>query len=346
MEMVNTNHLAARIVLYGVEGIGKSTWASKLPNPLFIDVEGSTRRMTVNRQTPASFGAIMQIISVLQTSNAQGYQTLVIDTIDWAERMCESELCDEHSVKGIEDFGYGKGYKFLEEKFAKFLDALTSLSERTGIHVVLLAHAWQRKMELPEEFGAFDHWEMKLSKKVFPLVKEWAEAVLFANYKTFIITDDKTKTKKAQGNEAVLYTKRHACWDAKNRFGLPDEVSLFNGFEHFRNVFTVASQPVTPAPAAPPKQDLATHPPAPAKVQAPAPTPAPAAAPLRTALQKLFEMMVTANITEEQIQWLISSPPRSWFPANTPLENLPDDFICGCLIPNWQRGIEAIKQAA
>ena len=40
---------AQKIVLYGPEGIGKTTFASRFPEPLFIDTEGSTRQLDVAR---------------------------------------------------------------------------------------------------------------------------------------------------------------------------------------------------------------------------------------------------------------------------------------------------------
>lgn len=47
---------AQKIVLYGPEGIGKSTFAAQFPEPLFIDTEGSTANMDVMRfDLPTSF---------------------------------------------------------------------------------------------------------------------------------------------------------------------------------------------------------------------------------------------------------------------------------------------------
>ena len=52
-----------------------------------------------------------------------------------------------------------------------------------------------RKFEQPDELGAYDRWELKLGKKtssqISPLVKEWADMVLFANYKTYAVAVDK-----------------------------------------------------------------------------------------------------------------------------------------------------------
>ena len=87
-----------------------------------------------------------------------------------------------------------------------------------------------RKFEQPDEMGAYDRWELKLSKQCSPLIKEWADMVLFCNYKTFVVNVDnkgvQKGTNKAQGGKRVMYTSHHPCWDAKNRDNLPDELSM------------------------------------------------------------------------------------------------------------------------
>ena len=95
----------------------------------------------------------------------------------------------------------------------------------SGKNAVIVAHAKMRKQELPDEAGAFDRWELKLSRQSAPLVKEWADMLLFLNYKTVVVHTD-ANTNKAQGGKRVMYTTHHPCWDAKNRCGLADELPL------------------------------------------------------------------------------------------------------------------------
>ena len=219
---------AKKVVIYGPEGIGKSTFASQFPDPVFIDTEGSTNSMDVARLPKASsWQMILQQVDYVRT-HPETCRTLVIDTIDWAEAMCIQHICDKHRKNGIEDFGYGNGYVYVKEELGRFLNKLSEVVE-ANINVVLTAHAQIRKFEQPDELGAYDRWELKLGKKTSsqtsPLIKEWADMLLFANYKTFsVAVDDKGKKRKAQGGERVMYTSHHACWDAKNRYGLPEEV--------------------------------------------------------------------------------------------------------------------------
>lgn len=220
---------AQKVVIYGTEGIGKSSLASQFPESLFIDTEGSTDNMDVARlDKPTSWIMLNNQIAFIK-ANPTVCKTLVIDTIDWAESLCVDNLCAMHGKKGIEDFGYGNGYVYAKEEMGRFLNKLQDLIE-LGINVVLTAHAQIRKFELPDEMGSYDKYELKLGKKTSsqtaPLVKEWADLLLFCNYKTYLISQEKSTKKKAQGNQRVMYTEHNPAWDAKNRHGLPSELPL------------------------------------------------------------------------------------------------------------------------
>ena len=214
-----------KTVLYGPEGIGKSTFASHFPNPVFIDTEGGTKRLNVARlPQPTSWAMLLdEVAEVRKGSIPCG--TLVIDTADWAERLCIQAVCAKAKVNGIEDFGYGKGYTYVKEEFGKLLDALEEVLQ-AGHNVVVLAHAAITKFEQPDAVGNYDRWSMKTSKQVAPLLREWCDMLLFANYKTVVekVSDGKNAKSKASGGRRVLYTAHHPCWDAKNRFDLPEEV--------------------------------------------------------------------------------------------------------------------------
>lgn len=212
------------MVLYGPEGIGKSTFAAKFPSPVFIDTEGGTKKLNVNRlPQPTSWAMLMDEANEVRLGHIP-CGTLVIDTADWAERLCIRAVCDRANVKGIEDFGYGKGYTYLKEEFGKLLDLLEDVLH-AGHNVVMTAHAQLSKFEQPDEMGQYDRWTMKTSKQVAPLIREWCDMLLFANYKTIVVKDGdgKNAKNKAQGGRRVMYTTHHPCWDAKNRDGLADE---------------------------------------------------------------------------------------------------------------------------
>lgn len=220
---------AQKVVIYGPEGIGKSTFAAQFPNPVFIDTEDSTKHMDVARTPkPSSWTMLLGQVRHFRDNPGQ-CSTLVIDTADWAERLCVEHVCakSQPPKNGIEDFGFGKGYVYLAEEFGRLLNILEEVVGR-GIHVVLTAHAQMRKFEQPEEMGSYDRWEMKLGKKTAPLVKEWADMVLFAKYKIHVVNVDgqgaQKGKNKAQGGQRVMMTSHTPSWDAKNRHGLKEEL--------------------------------------------------------------------------------------------------------------------------
>lgn len=211
-----------KVIIYGPEGIGKSTFASHFPSPVFLDTENSTKEMDVDRfEKPLSWGELSNLLKEFKADHGK-YKTLVIDTADWAEMLCIEYVCAKYQKKSIEEFGYGKGYTYVQEEFGKFLNYLEDFID-IGINVVVTAHAKLFRVEQPEESGSYDKWGMKLSKGVAPLIKEWSDMVLFANYKTYVTKDDNNKV-KAKGGQRVMYTTHHVCWDAKNRHGLAEEL--------------------------------------------------------------------------------------------------------------------------
>ena len=224
---------AKKVIIYGPEGIGKSTLAAQFPNPVFIDTEGSTKELDVARYPVPTYWSMI-IEEAEDLLEERNFSTLVIDTADWAEKLCIAETCSRLNVKGIEDVSYGKGYVYLYDDFQRVLTVCDKLVAN-GINVVFTAHAMMRKFEQPDEMGAYDRWEMKLTKKVAPLLKEWADVVLFCNYKTNVITDQNTKSKKATGGTRMMYSTHHPCWDAKNRYNLPDQMPM--SFEPLAQLF-------------------------------------------------------------------------------------------------------------
>ena len=274
---------AKKVVIYGPEGIGKSTFASRFPDPVFIDTEGSTKHMDVARfPAPTSWEMLLAEVGEVY-ANPDICRTLVIDTADWAEMLCIRHVCDRDHKQGVEDFGYGKGYVYVKEEFAKLLDMLSRVVG-AGVNVVLTAHAMMRKFEQPDAAGAYDRWELKLSKQVAPLVKEWPDMLLFANYKTIVSDVQKMTGKgKAQGGRRVMYASHHPCWDAKNRYGLPDMMDF--DYQAIAGIIEAPTATPAPAPTAPAKAPEAPkakeQPKTPEKpaVAAPEPTEPPKTAP-------------------------------------------------------------------
>lgn len=213
-----------RLLIYGPEGIGKTTFASQMPDPLFIDVEDGSGHLPVRRMpVPPDWDTLLaEIDSVYE--EPKGISTIVIDSADAAERLCQSKVIERAKKKSIEAWGYGKGYVVAAEEFQNLLTALDRCIRR-GVNVVMVAHSQLRKVERPDEEGAYDRFEVKLNKHVASKTKEWADAVLFLDYETFVSVDENGKG-KASGGKRVIRTSHSVSWDAKNRFDLPDKLML------------------------------------------------------------------------------------------------------------------------
>ncbi len=338
------------MVIYGPEGIGKSTLAAHFPHPVFIDTEGSTRHMDVSRtEKPSSWAMLLEQVQYIR-DNSDICSTLVIDTADWAEQLCMDSICATKKLSGIEDMGYGKGYVYLAEEFGRLLHLLEEVTDH-NIHVVLTAHAMMRKFEQPDEMGAYDRWELKLQKKVSALVKEWSDLLLFANYKVMsVATDNKGKKFKAQGGRRVMYTTHHPCWDAKNRLGLPEELPLdFSSLVQY--IPTKPANVPETSTITPPTQEQTIPPlepdplPIPSTQNTVPPASVPQGNPKRAhnadALKALRDLMKANGIDDYQVQAAFAA--RGYFPEQTPLENLPADFIQGVLIGAWSQVLTWIQ---
>lgn len=321
---------AQKVVLYGVEGIGKSTFASQFPDTLFIDTEDSTLHMDVKRfDKPTSWTMLLQQVEFVKQNKP--CQTLVIDTIDWAEDICKRHLMAANGWSAIDAEGYGKKFVALAKEMGGLLNLLSDVVD-VGVNVVVTAHAQLRKKEEPDEMGAYDRYELKLEKKTAPLVKEWADMVLFANYKTTIITDSKTDSKKATGGQRMMYTTHRPAWDAKNRINLPEELPF--DFGNIAQAFSEASLPQTI------QQPIQSEP------QAEQPTETSAFVPERdeeipsVVPQAISDLMLASGVSTDEIKQAIYV--GGFMPADTPLENIPAD-LWGHLSSNWGKVMDLLN---
>ena len=329
-----------RAVFYGPEGIGKSTLAASMPNVLFIDVEGGTNQLPVARlPKPTSWTMLMGEVAAVRDGEFPSCGTLVIDTADAAEVLCVRHTCAKHDKKGVEDFGYGKGYTYVEEEYGRLLDLLSEVVEH-GCNVVMLSHAIMRKFERPDEMGAYDRFELKLSKKVAPKVKEWCDMLLFLDYKTYVTVDENKKA-KASGGRRIIRTTHAPTWDAKNRFGLPDELpldaataekiaGLMVGGEELPKPAQKPSPVPTPTPEPAPE---ATKPVATPVAQTPtepvsAPvtqTQAPSVMTYPERLSALASLMVADGVSDRELRTAVST--KGYFPFECKVEDYPQEFV-------------------
>lgn len=220
-----------RILLYGTEGIGKSTFAANAPAPIFLGPEDGTGQLDVTRfPKPLTWPDILEAVRTL-TNDAHEFKTFVLDTVDAAEPLLWTHMCERDSQPGkpalrdIEDYGYGKGYQKALDEWRVLLSMLERLRAAKGMNVILLAHADKKLFKNPEGED-FDRYELKLNIKAGGLLKEWCDAVLFAKFETYAITDEKKRVRGVSSGARLVHTQRTAAYDAKNRYQLPESFPL------------------------------------------------------------------------------------------------------------------------
>jgi hypothetical protein len=234
-----------RVLLYGVEGVGKSTWAAGAPNPIFLCAEEGTHHLDVQRfPAPSMWLEVLDAIEVLRTEE-HDRKTLVIDTLDWLEPLCWAHVCKESGEKSIEGFGYGRGYTAALDAWRTLLARVDELRAVRGMHIVALAHTAIRPFKNPDHsVGDFDRYELKLHAKAAGLWKEWADCVFFAQFETYSTKTKDGKVKGISTGARVIQTERTAAWDAKNRLSLPAELPLsWQAFSDAAKAARVAEKP-------------------------------------------------------------------------------------------------------
>lgn len=217
-----------RIMIYGSEGVGKSTFASLAPNPVFVQTEDGLSEIDTSKFPLARTfdDVVMQLQAVRDEQHEYG--TLVIDSVDWLERLVWDRVCADYGVKSIEkaDGGYGKGYVHALTYWRQIVSILNDIRSKRGMAVILIAHAAVERFEDPEH-AAYDRYTPRIHKKACSLICEWVDAVLFASRRLRVdSTTGKAAPVGADGGERILRTNGSPACIAKNRFGLPTELPL------------------------------------------------------------------------------------------------------------------------
>ena len=345
-----------KVVVYGPEGIGKTTFAAQFPDPVFIDTEGSTARMDVARVEPQSWAELLGIVNDISRGEIDiPCKTIVIDTADWAEKMCAEHVCNKNGWNSLSG-DYGGRYRANWEEFGKLLNALSNAVDK-GYNVVVTAHAAMRKFEQPDEAGSYDRWELKLQNSPksnnAAMLKEWGDMVLFVNYKTIVADKDKQGKGKGKGGRRVMYTEHHPCWDAKNRDGLPPEMDF--SYEGIRGIVEESStdaaktqrkaDPEPVAAEAPKPKPVVKKP---AKKAEPKPEPVPEQEERKFRIdpeipEKVRRLMDQYQVDEWDIQNVVGT--KGYMPPDMPVRDYPMDFVDGWLVPYFDKVAKAAEEA-
>lgn len=240
-----------RLLIYGTEGIGKSTFAAAAPRPVFIPTEDGLDGIDCARfPTATSSQAVMDALDALAREE-HDFETVVLDSADWLERLIHDRVCRDSGVTAIEkaDGGYGRGYLIALSHWRWVVARLDVLRERRGMAAIVIAHAKVERFEDPES-PPYDRHVPRLNKHAAALLCEWSDAVLFATRRMRTQTEDggfgrRRTTAHAlgkDGGERVLRCVGGPACVAKNRFGLAAELPL--EWAAFQEAF-VLSQPTS-----------------------------------------------------------------------------------------------------
>lgn len=222
-----------RILIYGTEGIGKSTFGAEAPRPIFIQTEDGLDEINCDRFPLAtSYEQVSAALQELRTAE-HDYESVVIDSLDWLERLVWDSLCQEYGVSSIEkvDGGYARGYTHALKHWREIINHLNALRNQKGMVVVLIAHSKVERFEDPEA-ASYDRYSPRLHKHAGAMVSEWCDAVLFATRRIRTQSEDAGFNRKRNIAHAVGRDERimrcvggPSCV-AKNRYGITDELPL------------------------------------------------------------------------------------------------------------------------
>lgn len=218
-------HMAPpRVFLYSTHGIGKSTWASNAPNPIFIQTEDGLGGIdTASFPLATSSDEVLEAIGTLYSED-HDFQTVVLDSADWLENILQKEIEAKYDAK---DLAYGKGAMILADKWREVLAGLNALRNDKGMIVIILGHSEIKRFDSPET-ESYDRYQPKLQARASALVQEWADCVFFANYKTIVKKEDvgfnKTNNRGISNGDRVIYTSETPAFLAKNRFALSSPI--------------------------------------------------------------------------------------------------------------------------
>lgn len=217
-----------RVLIFGVPGIGKTSFAAAAPDPIFLPTEDGTAQLDVKRfPRPRTHQDVLDAIAEL-TDADHAFKTLVIDTIDNLEPLLWDYICKRDGKPDIEAYGFSKGQKTVAPaEWRVLLARLENMCTKRGMGVVFIGQETVKTFKNPEIGGDYERYELALDPKAGGILRQWCDAVLFAQYETFTDEDKRTKRVRGVGSGArLLHTQRTAAYDAKNRYELPARMPL------------------------------------------------------------------------------------------------------------------------
>jgi hypothetical protein len=223
------------MMIYGAEGRGKTTLASRSPKPLFFALErGIPGGVEVDAvQDIDSFEGVLRALGHIYKEGAGEYQTLAIDTVDMLEAHIIEYVCAKHSWRNIEQPSFGKGWVACDDEWRRFIRAISAIRDKQGVTIVLVCHATIERVDDPRA-PSYTAYAPKLHKRARALVMDACDVVGFLSEDLRVVTDDggfRERTRATAAPGRFLFLEGKPAFSAKNRFGMPEKIPIPPDFD-------------------------------------------------------------------------------------------------------------------
>lgn len=231
-------HRPCRVLIYGREGVGKSTFGAKADSPVFITPEGGTDQLTNMHGGPvdempnvSTFDGVKKAVKDLITQ-PHDFKTLTLDSADWIEKVCHAKIIGNSNKDIIRvNGGYSAGLRESEALHRELIADLSELRDKKGMNIIVTAHAQVKDVKDPEMMSDYDGYQIKCDERVSSLWREWVDAMFFVRFATFIKISEETAKARALGDDTrTVYTIQRPAFQAKNRYGMPPQMSFTENF--------------------------------------------------------------------------------------------------------------------
>lgn len=235
-----------RMVISGVEKMGKTTLSCNAPRALLVPLEIGYATMNVPK-TPMleHYTHVIQLMDEIIVQAQQGqfpYQTIVFDSATALERMIHQHVLTLDPSYGAGNKkavtmesalgGYGKAYTYANELFGNFLAKCDTLAIHGKINIILTCHVFAAEV-LDPTVGQYNTWDLLLhspkNQKTYgkrEMITQWADIVGFLHEPVFI-SEGKNMNMGVSANQGrMLGVSREPGYVAGNRYNMTGKIQI------------------------------------------------------------------------------------------------------------------------
>lgn len=242
-----------RIVIHGGEKVGKSSFSSQAPRPLFLPTEeglkglNATAAVEDGKARLETWGEFDAALTYAE-NNLATFDSLVIDSGDWLEMLIHANIMATYNKPSMAEAagGYGKAYLEALEYWHNVLMRLDRINKQ-GKYIIIICHSKSYLFNDPN-LEPYDLWTIKLHSPKngggsLELLKEWADCIMFAQIETYVSetattkgSDTNKKHRATSTGKRLLQLDNSKAFLAGNRYGMTGSCDLT--WEAFMAKFT------------------------------------------------------------------------------------------------------------